>query len=283
MTTKAAPLLGLQHELLKAPERVPFGALHVDPNKFQSRSPEACNHVQKVLKKEAARTLTASLLEVVESGDQLDPLIVWEDPTGALWVVDGFHRYESLEEAGTKPRQKVWAQKFKGVTEAEARHFAFDVNKRMHLEMHPKERAEVCWRFLVSGETTGTVRERGTRYQVSKSQVHRMDQEAPAVLAQLRSRAQAAGVPCDTAFIREHMPAWKTLATWRDAPPADEQPDLRRKTVDRIVKSLALKHTDDAKVYLDEVLQAFEEFISEATGHPITISRSRVEDDEVEF
>jgi len=272
MSKRTNTILGLHNELLKAPERVPFGALKVDPSRFQSRNPQACNYVQSVLKEQESRALTASLLEVIEAGEQLDPIVVWQCPEGHLWIIDGHHRHESLQEAGTPAKTRVWVQRFKGESEADARHFSLDVNKRSHLNMHRKERIEAYWKLLVSGEAIGSVRGRVARYGISKATVQRMDKEAPSVIAQLRAQALAEAAEFDVAFIRTNAPAWKTLADWRDTTSADtDVDDLDRKTIERIVRSLAVRLSDDAKANPDVVVQAFAEFIEEVTGRHVSV------------
>ncbi|MDO3579214.1 ParB N-terminal domain-containing protein [Ralstonia pseudosolanacearum] len=275
--------IGLTHPSLSKPERVPFGSLKVDPERFQVRNPEACSYVQSTIKKQESIELSASLRQLVESGSSLDPLIVWEDPQGNLWVIDGHHRMEAMTEADVPASHDVWVQRFNGSTEAEARQFALEVNKRIHLNMHPQEVLEAYWRMLLSGETAGSVRQRVKRYGVSQSTVQRMDKEKPSVLAQLQQQATATGVPFDDGFIRANAPTWKKLAAWRESPENMDKTDLNRKAVEKVLRALAVRLTDDAKAQPEVVLEAFQEFYEEATGRPIVIRHAAPEGDTSEF
>ncbi|WP_430495586.1 ParB N-terminal domain-containing protein [Ralstonia pseudosolanacearum] len=275
--------IGLTHPSLSKPERVPFESLKVDPERFQVRNPEACSYVQGTIKKQESIELSASLRQLVESGSSLDPLIVWEDPQGSLWVIDGHHRMEAMTEADVSASHDVWVQRFNGSTEAEARQFALEVNQRIHLNMHPQEVLEAYWRMLLSGETAGSVRQRVKRYRVSQSTVQRMDKEKPSVLAQLRQQATAAGVPFDVGFIRTNAPTWKKLAAWRESPEKMNTDDLNRKAVEKVLRTLAVRLSDDAKAHPEVVLEAFQEFYEQTTGRPIVIRHAAPEGDTPEF
>ncbi|WP_430504737.1 ParB N-terminal domain-containing protein [Ralstonia pseudosolanacearum] len=275
--------IGLTHPSLSKPERIPFGSLKVDPERFQVRSPEACSYVQGTIKKQESIELSASLRQLVESGSNLDPLIVWEDPQGTLWVIDGHHRIEAMTEADVPSSHDVWVQRFNGSTEAEARQFALEINKRLHLNMHPQEVLEAYWRMLLSGETAGSVRQRVKRYRVSQSTVQRMDKEKPSVLAQLQQQANAAGVPFDVGFIRANAPTWKKLAAWRESPEKMNTDDLNRKAVEKVLRTLAVRLSDDAKAQPEVVLEAFQEFYEQTTGRPIVIRHAVPEGDTPEF
>jgi ParB-like chromosome segregation protein Spo0J len=289
MTTKTANkvrtdgLIGLTHPSLSKPERVPFGSLKVDPERFQVRNPEACSYVQGTIKKQESIELSASLRQLVESGSSLDPLIVWEDQQGTLWLIDGHHRMEALEEADVPASHDVWVQRFNGSTEAEARQFALEINKRLHLNMHPQEVLEAYWRMLLCGETVGSNRERVKRYHVSKSTVERMNKEKPSVLAQLQQQANAAGVAFDVGFIRANAPPWKQLAAWRENPETMKPEDLNRKAIEKVLRTLAIRLADDAKAQPEVVLEAFQEFFEQATGRPIVIQQGAPEGDSEEF
>lgn len=239
--------------------------------------------MQGTIKRQESTELSASLRQLVESGSSLDPLIVWEDPQGNLWVIDGHHRIEGMTEADVPASHDVWVQRFNGSTEAEARQFALEVNKRLHLNMHPQEVLEAYWRMLLSGEAAGSVRERVKRYHVSQSTVQRMDKEKPSVLAQLRQQANSAGVPFDVGFIRANAPAWKKLAAWRENPQAMKTEDLNRKAVEKVLRTLAVRLADDAKAQPEVVLEAFQEFFEQATGRPIVIHRGEPDGDPAEF
>ena len=275
--------IGLAHPAVSKPELVPFGALKVAPERFQVRSPEACSYVQGTIKRQESIELSASLRQLVESGSSLDPLIVWEDPQGNLWVIDGHHRMEAMAEADVPASQDVWVQRFNGSTEAEARQFALEVNKRLHLNMHPQEVLEAYWRMLLCGETVGSVRERVKRYHVSQSTVQRMDKEKRSVLAQLQQQANAAGVVFDVGFIRANAPPWKQLAAWRENPETMKPEDLNRKAIEKVLRTLAIRLADDAKAQPEVVLEAFQEFFEQATGRPIVIQQGEPEGDSAEF
>ena len=219
----------------------------------------------------------------MDSGSSIDPLIVWEDPQGTLWVIDGHHRMEAMTEADIPASCDVWTQRFTGSTEAEARQFSLEINKRLHLNMHPQEVLEAYWRMLLSGETRGSVRERVKRYHVSKSTVERMNKEKPSVLAKLQQQAAAAGVAVDVGFIRTNAPTWKMLAAWRENPETMKTEDLNRKAVEKVLRTLAVRLADDAKAQPEVVLEAFQEFFEQATGRPIVIQQRATEGDSAEF
>ena len=275
--------IGLTHLSLSKPERVPFRLLKVDPERFQVRNPEACSYVQGTIKKKESTELSASLRQLVESGSSLDPLIVWGDPQGTLWVIDGHHRMEAMTEADAPAPHDVWVQRFTDSTEAEARQFALEINKRLHLNMHPQEILEAYWRMLLCGETVGSNRERVKRYQVSKSTVERMNKEKPSALARLQQQANADGVALDVGFIRVNAPPWKQLAAWRENPEIMKSEDLNRKAIEKVLRTLAVRLADDAKAQPEVVLEAFQEFFEQATGRPIVIQQGEPEGDTAEF
>lgn len=282
MSKLPVTLMGISSGLLKAPERVPFGSLQVDPERFQVRNPKACSAVDGYLLEQASQTLTKTLLDAVEGGDELDPLVVWKSPDGALWVIDGHHRYEALAEAGTTPGAKVWVQRFTGTSAGEARHFALDVNRRDHLDLHEKERFENCWRFILTGEAVGRVRERAKRYRIGKSTVSRMDAKAPAVLEQLRALATTEGVNFDEAFIRSHAPTWKGMDDTSRATEGD--PDaLEAQAIERMVKSLTLRYAKEAKAYPDRALKALEMFYTGTTGRHVYFKEEVLDSADQEF
>ncbi|MBV2180954.1 MAG: ParB/Srx family N-terminal domain-containing protein [Castellaniella sp.] len=274
--------IGSAHRTLSEPERVPFGSLKVDPERFQVRNPEACSYVQGTIKRQESIELAASLRRLVEDGTSLDPLIVWADPQGNLWVIDGHHRMEALFEADVPASHDVWVQRFNG-SEAEARQFALETNKRLHLNMHPQEVLEAYWRMLLCGETVGSVRERVKRYHISQSTVQRMDKEKPSVLAQLQQQANSAGVAFDVGFIRANAPLWKRLTAWRENPETMKPEDLNRRAVEKILRTLSIRLADDAKAQPEVVLEAFQEFYEQATGRHIEIQQGTPEGDSEEF
>lgn len=275
-------LIGCTHPALSEPERVPFGSLKVDPERFQVRNPEACSYVQGTIKRQESIELASALRKLVEDGTSLDPLIVWVDPQGNLWVIDGHHRMEALSEADVPASHDVWVQRFNG-SESEARQFALEVNKRLHLNMHPREVLEAYWQMLLSGETVGSVRERVKRYHISQSTVQRMDKERPSVLAQLQQQANSAGVAFDVGFIRANAPLWKQLAAWRENPETMKPEDLNRRAIEKVLRTLAIRLADDVKAQPEVVLEAFQEFYEQATGRPIVIQQGTPEGDAEEF
>lgn len=276
--TKLDGPIGLAHSALGKAERVNLGDLQVDPERFQVRNPLACSYVQGILKQQESAELAGSLRQLIEDGVDLDPLIVWEDPQGTLWVLDGHHRMEALSEADAPPDLKVWVQRFIGTssgsspTEAEARAFALEVNKRLHLNMDPKEIREAYWRGLLCGEIHGSVRGRVKQYGISKSTIERMDKEKPKVLAELQRLADSQGVPLGPSFIRSNAPLWKHLAEWRENPDAMKTEDLDKKAIEQVVRTLTVRLGAEARAQPMTVIMAFEQFMQEATGKAVSVS-----------
>ena len=280
---KAVNVPGMLHSQVGKPERVAFGSLNLSPKRFQVRNAEALSHVQRFLKEREAKELLTSLFKTLETGVTLDPPIIWLDSTGTRWVIDGHHRMEAMTEAGTDAEAKVWVQRFKGATEAEARAFAHEVNKKDHLNMHPGEALNSYWRMLLCDEIVGSVRGRAKAYGVGISTVSRMDKEKPVVLAQLKKEADAAGERFDSMFILTNGPTWKDRSQWREGlgrAPTDSE---SRAPVDRLLKALAIRFADVAKAQPNLLLQAFKEFFWDATGQAIKLSREVPEDEDSDF
>ena len=98
---------GRTHPSLGSPELVPFGKLRVSVERFQVRNPKACSFVGGIIKGEESAQLSATLVQLIEAGTTLDPLVIWQDSEGTRWVIDGHHRMEAMTEAGTSARAKV--------------------------------------------------------------------------------------------------------------------------------------------------------------------------------
>jgi hypothetical protein len=279
---KSSGPIGMVHPLLDKPKRVAFGSLRVAADLFQVRNPKAGSYVQSVIQEQESRGLTASLVKLAEAGAVLDPLIVWQDFEGTSWVIDGHHRIEAMTEACTPAAAKVYVQYFKGETEAEARAFALEVNKRHHLNMSPSETLDSYWRMLLCGEVTGSVRGRAKAHRISISTVQRMDKQKADVLGELKEAAEAEGVELNTAFIRTRAPAWKELAAWRDGEDSKKE-DPDRRAIEGILRTLAIRFTDDAKARPYVLIEAFQEFITETTGRTVEVRFATSDDEPDEF
>ncbi|MYM38649.1 ParB/RepB/Spo0J family partition protein [Duganella qianjiadongensis] len=265
--------IGMHHALLSRPQQVLFGSLQVAPERFQVRNPDACSYVDSVLAKKASIELSRDLVDVLKSGGELDPLLVFDDD-GALFVFEGHHRYEAMLEAGFLPNAKVWIQKFKSPDEAQARALALEVNRRAHLAMNKREVLQAYWLALLSGEVTGSVRQRVKRYRISHSTVTRMDKEARVVREELQRMAMTSGVPFTPEYCRGHAPLWKSIAEWREQRHSQERSvDVERLAVEKILRSLTLKYAADIKAQPEAFLTAVEELFFEVTGEPLRLSR----------
>ncbi len=209
-------IMGVRHPMVGEAEQVTFKQLTVDEVRFQVRNLEANTYVRRRLQERQSEEAVRALGEVVDAGDTLDPLIVWQSDEGQpLWVIDGHHRIKALKAAGTDPEAMVWVQRFQGKTEADARRFALSLNKRTNLNMTKDERYQELWVMLVCGEATGSVRELASLYGVSKSVAHRMKQQVEPVRKMLGEAATNRSQELTTVFIRREAPLWKDVARWR--------------------------------------------------------------------
>lgn len=277
--------IGLAHPSLSKPLRMPFGDIHVAPERFQVRDADAATLVDGTLLKAGSRRLTKELKAIMEGGSALDPMIVWSDPQDGLsYLIDGHHRHDAMVAAGVSPGRVVWVQTLRVPTAAEAREVALWINRRTHLNMDLKEVHEAYWRLLVAGETTGSVREQAARYQVKQTTVHRMMKAAPEVRAQLQSTANSEGVNFDADYVRESAPRWKELSTWRDAEAGIESMDvIEGKEVERIVRDLTLRHGETAKANPQMLVRALREFLEGATGGNAKIELTGESDGDEDF
>lgn len=196
---------------------------------------------------------------------------------GARWVIDGHHRMAAMTEAGTTDEAKVWVQLFKGKTEAEARAFALEVNRKDHLNMHAGEALNSYWRALLCGEVVGSVRGRAKAHDVSVSTVSRMDKEKPAVLAELEEDARANGEAFNAVFILTNAPTWNERSKWREGAKRAPTDARERAAVERLLKAFTMRFAETARAQPDLLLQAFEEFFVDATGQAIELRRDAPE------
>ena len=246
--------IGLTHPSLEYPTLIPFSSLNVSVERFQVRSPDSCAYVAMVLKKQESVHQSAELVKLLAAGTTLDPIVVWKDASNKHWVIDGHHRMEALTESRCPADRQIWVQLFKGASEAEARGFALQINRRSHINMHPSEVLESYWRMLLCGETVGSVRGRVASYGVSQSTVQRMDKEKKAVIEKLQQAAIGENVAVDAAYIRTNAPLWKELATWRDGQPVADFSAMDRKAVEAILRKLTIYLTDQAKAQPEVLL-----------------------------
>lgn len=155
------------------------------------------------------------------------------------------------------------------------------VNRRDHLNMHPGEALGEYWKRLLCGEVSGSVRGRAKSYGVGVSTVTQMDKEKGAVLAELQQMAGAAGVALDVSFIRVHAPEWKERATWRDGSASRPEGDGGdRRVIEGLLRSFALRFTDQARTQPEAMVEAFREFMEEPTGRKVDIRFIRDDDEE---
>lgn len=271
--------LGLTHALVAAPQRVPLGSLKVDALRFQVRDHDSNKYVQSILKKQESAAVSSALVELVQRGDPLDPVVYWQNPSepdGPLWVIDGHHRMEAYEAAEVALGAKVWAQRFKGSTEADARAFALHINSREHLSMTLAERYQAFWLMLVCREVSGSARELEQRFNVPKSTVGRMQQKVSEVRERLRIMAASECRKLDVLYIRENAPQWRKLSEWQpndDDGGALSVDSLEQKAIDGIVRGLTVKFAKAVQAQPEVVLKAFEQFFQEATGQALDVRR----------
>jgi hypothetical protein len=238
----------------------------VDEDRFQVRNSDACTYVQSRIKEAERRELRDGLQALIKANVTLDPLVVWRDAAGVLWVIDGHHRHEALTAAGTPTDAMVWIQEMKVSSEAEARIVAIEINKRLHLVLHPKELQEALWQGILCGEITGSVRDKAKRFCVSVGTVHNMSREAPRVLGELQRRASTEGVTMDASYIRGNAPLWKKLRRWwkdTEKPKSDEMQERERQ---RITQALLDAVSADLKAQPEVVAEVFEVVAQEVTG-----------------
>lgn len=264
--TPPANILGLTHPLLSPPQQVPFGSLQVDEERFQIRNSRACSFTQAGAKDAERQQLRDGLEALVKADITLDPFVVWRDGAGVLWIIDGHHRYEALITDDPDPEVLVWVQEAHVSTEGEARALALDINKRLHLSLHPKELLENLWMATLLGEASGSIRERAKRYQVSIGTASNVAKKAPEVLAEMQRRATLQGIPFDAEHIRKHAPLWRELkAFWKDfeKPKSEEMHEMERK---RIAEVMLAALGADLKARPELVAEVFEEVTREVAN-----------------
>jgi hypothetical protein len=93
------------------PERVAVGEIGVDPARFQFKSATTA--------KEGVRE--RDIGEVPYDHKLADIVLVWEDKSGAKWIVDGHHRLARAKRSGIDQVNAWVYREADGVTEAEAR------------------------------------------------------------------------------------------------------------------------------------------------------------------
>ncbi|RQZ94334.1 hypothetical protein DF058_15855 [Burkholderia cenocepacia] len=260
-----ADVIGLSHPFLSAPIQVPFGTLQVDEERFQIRNSRACSFSQASVKDAERRQLRDGLEALVKADITLDPFVVWRDADGVPWIVDGHHRHEALIAGDISSDALVWVQEVKVSTEGEARALALDINKRLHLSLHPKELLENLWQATLLGEAEGSTRERAKRYQVSRGTANNVAREAPKVLAELARRATEQGTAFNAEFIREHAPLWRELKSfWKDfeKPKSEEMREMERQRIfDAMLGAVGKEIKADPQL----VAEAFEEVLREVS------------------
>ncbi|PLY61384.1 hypothetical protein HBH1_00358 [Herbaspirillum sp. BH-1] len=259
-------ILGITHALLSPPEQVLFGSLQVDEERFQIRNPKACSFSQTSAQEAEQRKLRDGLQALVKADIELDPIIVWRDAEGRLWIIDGHHRHDALIASGIGSGEMIWIQVANVSSEAQARALALDINKRLHLSLHPKELLENLWRATLLGEAEGSTRERARKYQVSVGTASNIARKAPEVIAELARRAALQGVVFDLEYVRQHAPLWRELKSfWKDfeKPKSEELLELERK---RIADALLGALGDDLKANPELVAEVFEEVTREVSG-----------------
>lgn len=251
----------------------------MDEQRFQVRDHDSNKYVQGILKKQESAAVSASLMELVERGDPLDPVVYWQDPVepdGPLWVIDGHHRMEAYGAAEVDHGTKVWGQRFTGATEREARAFALHINSREHLNMTQAERYQAFWLMLLAREVAGSVRELEQRFNIPRSTVSRMSQKVPAVRERLQLMAATEGAEMDVGFVRESAPQWRKLSEWQanDTEVGKMAAEvLEQKAIDGVVRGMAVKFGKVVQAQPDIVLKAFEQFFQEATGQALDVRR----------
>lgn len=122
------------------PHRLPVKAVEMVPNVFQVRGA--------LIDENHARTL----LDILNRGGDLDPIIVWRCGQHAL-LIDGHHRLEAYR------RYEIRAKRLIGIpvrwfsgSAKDAMSEAASSNVKVRLQMAPEQRLELAWRWTLFGE-----------------------------------------------------------------------------------------------------------------------------------
>jgi hypothetical protein len=252
--------------------QIPLSSLQVDEGRFQVRNADACSYVQGQTKKAEERDLQGELRRLLKAGVTLDPLIVWRDATGTLWVIDGHHRHEALVSLENSADSTVWVQELSVANVGEARSVAVEVNKRVHFSLHRKELLEIHWRGILCDEIVGSVRDRAKRHSMSTGAVAGMDKQKGPVLEELKRKALSAAVPFDVEFIRSNAPTWKELRKWWKDVEKPRSEDLHRREIEKILQTLSKGLLEVTRTRPEIVVEAFQEFVQDVTGKGVQVN-----------
>lgn len=211
---------------------VPLKELHTDPDQFQHRLVKLDNAQVELLAQELKRS----------DRKPLDPLTVWQDPTGRLVVVDGHHRVEAYNRAG-------WGKKVPVVihrgTEVDAQFLTVADNGKARLQMSQVEKSNWAWRMVV--DYPSLTAERIALGPVSLRNVRYM--------RAVKKRLEKAGVPLPETWGAAKMLDTGNDVEWDEEKREEMREQRRAKLLEEIRAPLALAAQRDPQVAMEVVLQ----------------------------
>ena len=233
--------------------QIKLSDIHIDEALFQHRSPEACGHTASLQEARSYQHII-DIAEGIKRGEQPNPLELWQDAAGKLWMIDGHHRYYAYQEAyEEKPNIKVLVNIHKDISKDEAIKLAYERNKHAKLNMQEAEKFQVAWKFICSGAPhyiNTPVRTLAAELGISKSTIDNMRKTRGKLIEQEELANNPLWKDAKTA-LREYERG-KQGADWREK--------QLEKVKGRFLKALREHHGDgDLDMVVDGIKQAFEE------------------------
>lgn len=106
--------------------------IHIDTDRFQPRRITLMpTHVQ-------------DLAEALDRGATFDPLTIWRDQDGTVWLVDGHHRIEALRQRGITEHETTEATG----TKANAVLTMLGENGKTRLQLSREEKSQAAWMII---------------------------------------------------------------------------------------------------------------------------------------
>lgn len=127
--------------------------IQIAEERFQHRNYEA-NGVRADLAAGRSQKHVETLAAAVSLEGKLDPVLLWQDAEGTLWLVDGHHRYRAYLRAWkSDKRRKIPARVLKaGIPERAAIRAAYLANRKDKLSMTSAEKSQAAWRLICSND-----------------------------------------------------------------------------------------------------------------------------------
>lgn len=131
------------------PVQLPLDQLKLDVDSFQFRDVRADGYKGSRFKKQSNDHIK-QLADVLQRGQTLDPVLVWKDDEGQLWVVDGHHRYKAYQRVCKgEPQREISAIVLEeGLSREEAMLMALQSNIKDKLSMSRAQKTQAAWRLL---------------------------------------------------------------------------------------------------------------------------------------